>query len=112
MTADPDLTNVTKFPLKPKARPEEHQDLFLVVEEGGCQHTSGFTLNEKEDQVVCKKCGTRLNPMHALKLLAREETQWHQTRALYREEMKRLDERRKTTCEHCNKITSISKPRR
>lgn len=104
-----DKSNVTQFPLKPKPRPEDDPERFLVLEEGVCQHNGGFSLNEKEDQVICKKCGTRLNPMHVLKLLAREETKWHQTRALYRDEMKRLGERSRTTCEHCNRVTKISK---
>jgi ribosomal protein S27E len=112
MTADPDLTNVTQLPIKPKPRLEEESERFLVVEHRGCAHRGGFTLNESEECITCKLCGEKLNPMYALKMLAQQETRWHETRKRYQEEMKRLDERSRTTCEHCGKMTRISKPRR
>jgi hypothetical protein len=107
MTSD----NVSQFPTKPRPKPED-DTRFLIVEDSGCAHTRGFKINEKEECVTCRDCGVRLSPMYALKLMSTQETQWHKTRALYQEEMKRLDERRKTTCEHCNRITTIPKPQR
>ncbi len=116
MTLDPETiihqddqkpSNVTALPVRPKPRPEDDTEHFLVIESRGCQHRNGFRFNEKEDCVICRDCGATLNPMYALKMLANQETRWHETRSRYQDEMKRLDERRRVTCEHCGKMTKI-----
>jgi ribosomal protein S27E len=110
MTADADdKANVSQFPVKPKPRLEDDQERFLVVKSTGCQHRGTFMFDEKEETVLCKDCGEKLNPMYVIKMLAREETRWHEARSRYREEMKRLGERSRTTCEHCNRMTKISR---
>lgn len=118
MTLDPETiihqddqkpSNVTMLPVKPKPKLGDESDRFLVVESRGCQHRNGFRLNDKEDCVICRDCGAKLNPMYALKMLANQETRWHEARSRYQDEMKRLDERCRTTCEHCGKMTKISR---
>lgn len=68
-----------------------------------------YLIRQGETEVECGHCGTRLDPMFVLKVLATEETQWEQTRAVYQEEMKRLESRQRTKCEHCDKMTRISR---
>lgn len=101
--------NVTKLPIKRKPRHEEDSKRFLVVDYTGCSHRGTFLFNEKEDCVICKDCGEKLNPMYVIKMLCNQETRWHEARARYQEEMKRLSERNRTTCQHCGKMTKISR---
>jgi hypothetical protein len=75
---------------------------------GECQHKR-FTIDEKLSQVECRDCGVVLNPMYALLQLAREENRYHELHARYQSELKRLAERSRTKCEHCNKMTRITR---
>jgi DNA-directed RNA polymerase subunit RPC12/RpoP len=72
-----------------------------------CWHKR-FIIDETLDTVECRDCGEKLNPMYALKTLARQESQYHQYHARYQDELRRLSERSKTKCEHCRKMTRIS----
>lgn len=82
-------------------------DRFLLVEYNPCFH-GPFVVDRDKLEVVCKKCGEKLNPMHVLCRLASEETQWHESFKRYQGEMKRLAERSATKCQHCQKMTRIS----
>lgn len=104
-----DKGNVAAFPVKPKPRLEDDQERFLVVKHTGCTHRGTFIFDEKEACVTCKLCGEKLNPMYVIKMLCSQETRWHEAQARYQEEMKRLSERSRTTCQHCGRMTKISR---
>lgn len=83
-----------------------HQTYFAT---GGVMRDVQYLIREGETEVECGNCGTRLEPMFVLRRLARKEADWHRTREAYQEEMARLKERQRTTCQHCGKMTRISR---
>lgn len=101
--------NVLVLPVKRKEPPGADAPFLVVESLGECSHFGPFVVNEKEDTVTCKQCGTRLNPMYVLKRLAMEETRWHRARSTYQDETKRLKERSRTKCRHCGEMTPISR---
>jgi hypothetical protein len=68
-----------------------------------------YLIRKGEMEIECGGCGTRLDPMFVLTLMAHAETDWLRTRELYIEEMKRLDQRKATKCERCGHMTRISR---
>lgn len=68
-----------------------------------------YLIRPGETEVECGSCGTKLDPMWVLKVLAGEESEWLRVRSLYQDEMKRLNERKRTKCDHCGKMTRISR---
>jgi hypothetical protein len=68
-----------------------------------------YLIRKGETEVECGGCGTKLDPMFVLTLMAHAETDWLRTRELYIEEMKRLDGRKATKCERCGHMTRISR---
>jgi ribosomal protein S27E len=110
MTIDPpEPADIIPFPGK-KRPPDEGRMLEVVHYDGGCAHlNTTFRFREGETEVTCGACGTKLDPMFVLKQLATEESRWFNNRDRYQDEMKRIEERSKTECEHCGKMTRISR---
>ena len=96
---------IKELPVKFKTQPDDNK--FLVVPPSKCPHGL-YNVDEKLAEVTCRKCGEKMNPMYVLKEMAMGESQWHRTRQMYQEEMKRLTERSRTKCRFCGKITPIS----
>jgi hypothetical protein len=114
--------NVTKLPINFKAPPSDDGPMLQIVdryERDACNHSWQFTngrqvnarylIREGETEVECSLCETKLDPMFVLRKLAHEETKWERSRQTYRAEMARLCERKATKCEHCSKMTRISR---
>lgn len=112
--------NVTKLPIKFRKHPGDDEPMLKVVHSfaNSCNHRSTYIdgkhhhatylIREGETEVECSLCGTRLDPMWVLRILATEETVWTKYRERYQEEMKRLNERSRTKCQHCGEMTRIS----
>lgn len=112
--------NITKLPIKFKDPPKADDPILKIVQYGGgCNHRwtvngsktvhASYTIREGETEVECTLCGTKLDPMFVLKVLATEETKWQNSRQRYHDEMKRLSERTRTKCDHCGNMTRISR---
>lgn len=93
-----------KVPFK-KPAPE---DVVLIVERTKCMHFGRFLVDATKAEVTCRDCGEKLNPMFVLGRLASEETRWHESFKRYQGQMKRLNERSRTKCQHCGQMTRIS----
>jgi hypothetical protein len=114
---------IKPIPVKFKRPPGEEQPMLKVVHSYGedCNHRyrwngsrmvdATYLLREGETEVECGLCHTRLDPMFVLRILAGEETQWLRARERYIDEMRRLNERSRTKCEHCGGMTRISSRR-
>ncbi len=59
--------------------------------------------------MICADCKEKLNPMWALQQLSRAEHRYHELHARYHDELKRLGERSRTKCQHCDQMTRISR---
>jgi hypothetical protein len=77
--------------------------------EGSTTRQAQYLIRDGEMEVECGLCGTRLDPMFVLQKLAREESQWQRHRQQHLDEMKRFNERSRTKCEHCDRMTRISR---
>lgn len=98
--------NVVKIPVKFKHR--LFDETFLLIKKTGCLQHGPFTVDAELADVICDKCGEKMNPIQVLLIMARNETKWHEAGKRYGEEMKRLRERSRTKCRHCGKITPIT----
>jgi hypothetical protein len=104
------VADVTKFPRSKREHPGADACLTMVTpyDPKVCRHSS-FIIDPSAAEVTCGKCGTKLSPMWVLNYLATEETGWDRTRKACAEERKRLDERSRTKCQHCQRMTRISR---
>lgn len=103
--------NVTRLPVRYKSHVPEERTLVRpheVQRYGGCAHNK-FIVDDKKLEVECGECGERLNPMWVLTQLASRDMRMHEAARRYKDEMKRLDERSRTKCDHCGKMTRISR---
>ncbi len=106
----PPPPNVTKLPVWFKAEPGSGDRTLEVVYTSGCTHLfTTYKVAESEAEVTCGKCGAKLNPIWVLVRLAHEDRRYLEAQQRYQEEMKRIEERERTKCEHCAKMTRISR---
>lgn len=120
-----DDDKIKRLPVRFKEPPNEAGRTLKVVDnrfsrddcdhryQRGTHNLVTYLIRTGETEVECGGCGTRLDPMFVLNLMASAETDWLRTRQLYVEEMARLGERERTKCQHCGQMTRIShaKPR-
>lgn len=102
----PELAAVITLPVKP--RNNDNERVLTEVHNYACMHKR-FTVDERLQEVVCRDCKVKLNPMYALLSLSRQENRYHELHARYQDELARLAARSKTKCEHCDKMTRISR---
>lgn len=104
-----DDDNVTKLPVKFRKAPEDGRTLFNLweVKKGSACYHESFIIDEQKQEVECAKCGERLNAMWVLSYLANQDRQFRDTRKLADDAMTRLQERSRTKCQHCGKMTRI-----
>lgn len=78
-----------------------------VVRYGKCQHHH-IEVDETKADVKCRDCGDSLNPVWVLARLAQEDSllmrRWEGMHA----EVRALQGRVRTKCEHCDQMTRIS----
>lgn len=118
MTDDND--NIRPLGIEFKRPPEDDPPMLKIVNtwEGACNHSfeirggqiinAQYIMREGEAEVECGFCHVRLDPMFVLAKLARRESDWHRHRKQHQEEMKRLNARSRTKCQHCGEMTRIS----
>ena len=104
-----DDENITKLPVRFKnANPDKSLVFPYEVGNRKCYHRR-FVIDETLKKVECADCGESLNPMWVLRHLCGQESNWFHNAAKYQEEMKRLNERQRTKCQHCGQMTRISR---
>jgi hypothetical protein len=102
----PDLAPVFTLPVKPRDNSTER--VLTEIRSYACMHKR-FIIDDQLQQVECRDCKEKLSPMFALTQLCRQENRYHELHARYQDEMKRLGERSKTKCQHCDRMTAISR---
>ena len=105
--SDEKWVDIKKLPVAFK-RPVDTERSLTPVHFTGCSHGL-YEVDLKAAEVSCRKCGLKMNPMSVLWDLAVEESHYAQARVAYQQEMARLAERSKTKCQHCGKLTRISR---
>lgn len=107
---------VTKIPVRFKSQAPPERTVVRPFEIGRpepCLHSplmgATYIVDTKLAEVECGKCGAKLNPMFVLQQIAAEDQRMATARDRYQEEQKRLAERTRTKCDHCHKMTRISR---
>jgi hypothetical protein len=108
-----DDDTVRRLPVRFKSPVPEERTLVVPYEIGRppkCGHfMTSFIVDPAAAEVECARCGEKLNPMWVLAKLATEDRRMAESQARYQEEQKRLAERTRTKCDHCGKMTRISR---
>ncbi len=71
-----------------------------------CQHLH-MVVDEKKNIVECDDCGAELNPVWALLRFANEESRWEYERKALAEIKAKIEQKRRTKCRHCGKMTDV-----
>jgi hypothetical protein len=103
--------HVKRLPVRFKKPLPEDRTLLFAYEVGQydlCSHDR-FVIDDKKAEVGCGDCHEKLNPMWVLSVLTSRDHRFHEAHATYNEQMKRLDERTRTKCEWCDKLTRINR---
>ena len=72
-----------------------------------CQHIQ-LIVDEALNEIECGDCGARLNPVQALIRFAREESRLFRRQAEIRPLLERLEQKIRTKCQHCGKMTRVN----
>lgn len=106
----PDPSKVIAFTGAKKDPPSEER-MLEAVPFASCQHGYGasYQVDLKAGKCFCTKCKGEVSPIFVLEQLMHLESQWMRTRAAYQDEMARLEARSSTKCQHCEKMTRISR---
>lgn len=71
-----------------------------------CQHKR-VEIDERLAEVECRDCGEKLNPIHVLVRMAREESMWKLRLESMQKLKADLDEKLRTKCRHCGQMTPV-----
>ena len=97
-------------PILPVSKKQADQGLFLVKKPNPCNHLyAGFEIDESSSKCFCNRCGSEVSAFFVLGELMKEGSRLMHARSRYKDEMARLAARSKTTCNHCGKMTKISR---
>jgi transcription elongation factor Elf1 len=72
-----------------------------------CKHKK-ISVDEELQEVMCKICGAKLNPIAILLKVAYEETNWSYRFQALKEIEEKLDKKIRTKCRHCGKMTDVN----
>jgi hypothetical protein len=111
---------ITRLPVAFKAPPSSERPQLEIARCGGeCDHKHlwidnqmthvTYKIREGETEVECSGCSKRLDPMWVIRQLAHKESRFRESAKRYQEELERLNERERTKCQHCGKMTRISR---
>ena len=106
------MSNIIKLPV-PFKSPDKN--IFSIVKEKKCDHfLHGFAIDDEKKTVECRACGAEMSPMSVLLQYAKLEERLNEkvkycNRRLdvIKKANKKLDERYRTKCNHCGKLTNI-----
>lgn len=108
-----ETSNVTQLPVRFKQPLPDDRVVVRPWEVGKreeCRHLNcQYIISEELAEVECGRCGAKLNPMWVLGQLAHSDRRMHEAAERYRDEIKRLNERSRTKCQHCGQMTGISR---
>lgn len=73
---------------------------------GKCPHTN-VEIDSTLDVIMCLQCKTALNPVAWISMLAAEWARVQNLTREYRTAKAVFEAKKRTRCEHCNKITNV-----
>lgn len=106
---DEEITDaeVIRLPIT-KVEPPDGSLMLVPPPHGKCIHfNTSFEVDVDAGDCKCLGCGERVTAIFVLEQLMKKESRWNRTRQAYQDEMKRLNERARTKCQHCGEMTRI-----
>lgn len=74
-----------------------------------CNHRdTTYLVDEARAEVECGRCKALLSPTWVLMILAEEESRWVQKQKEYLVVKAATENRKRTKCDHCGKMTNVS----
>lgn len=108
-----DDSNITKLPVRYRQPPEDGRTLLGKYDpphHPTCNHLMvEYWVDPAEAEVTCGRCKTKLNPMWVLGQLATDDRRFAENQKAAKAAQERLAERSRTKCDHCGKMTRISR---
>lgn len=104
--------NVTQFPIQPKKPAGVTLKILDRWGAEGCKHEpkgNTYLVDQAEGTVECGRCKKKLDPMWVMLQLSNQESHWYLNWERYAKERRKYEERSRTTCEHCGKMTKIKR---
>lgn len=109
MSNDKNDADVIKLSVKRRINPPDGSLMLVKPPFGKCKHYGvSFEIDQEAGDCKCLQCGERVTAIFVLTRLMHQESRWMKTREAHQDEMKRLNERSRTKCQHCGEITRIS----
>lgn len=99
------LENLVIFPVKLKTVPGKPISVAQVPYTA-CRHLH-TEIDPQKAEVTCLDCKALLNPIWLLEQLSREDDRLFRRWAELKATIQAMDERTKTKCKHCGKMTPI-----
>jgi hypothetical protein len=102
--------NIKQFPIRPKKPGGKTLKILEPWDSKGCKHEpdgNTYLVDQALSIVECGKCKAKLDPMWVMLQLANKESHWYYNWERYSKERRKYEDRSRTTCEHCGKMTKI-----
>lgn len=84
---------------------------FKRIDSKKCQHIR-VEIDTKEVELTCKDCGVKVNPVlwikDSLQYFQRVQNSVNEEREKLKQDKAELENRARTKCQHCNKMTGIN----
>jgi len=72
-----------------------------------CRHLN-ILVDPALTYVECRACGEKLNPVWVLERMIKEASQWKYRLEEYRKIVEKLEQKKRTKCNHCGKLTTVN----
>lgn len=100
------MTNDALFPDKVISIKQVHNSRYAEKMRQSCTHKN-VLVDERLADLECADCGSILNPVKWILSMANEFRRMEESYRRLNDLRKKIDDRAKTKCQHCNRITLI-----
>lgn len=106
--------NIIEFKILPKrdlsnAPTARFKDNTIRDPKDPCRSGHSYEIDTEAGIAECLQCKKHFTLLHIIGVMLENESLYMRRKEEYKKEQIRLEQREKTKCEHCNKMTKISK---
>lgn len=104
------MDKITRLPIRKRDTSERTLKVVQPWEPDKCSHEmpgNTFHVDERAGTVECGRCGQLISPIWVLAQLGHQESYWLRAYQDHVEIIRKLDEKRRTKCRHCGKMTEV-----
>lgn len=86
----------------------ESQPVITFEQTETCRHLAVYC-DTRHSEVTCQQCGEKLNPVWILQTMSLEESMRRKRMEALQDACQKAEKKNRCKCEHCGKMTRISK---